>query len=73
MEKPMDYAELERIAQSQAGQKLLTHLQRSGGDELQKAMEQAAKGDFSQAKKQISTLLDSPEAKKLLKELGGIT
>lgn len=72
MEKPMDYAELERIAQSSAGQKLVSLLQQSGGEALQKAMEQASMGDFSQAKKQVSALLGSPEAKKLLKELGGM-
>lgn len=72
MEKPMDYSELARLAQSPAGQKLLSLLQQTGGEELQKAVEKASMGDFSQAKKQLSTLLDSPEAKKLVKELGGM-
>lgn len=71
MEKPKDYSELMRRAQSPAGQKLLSLLQQSGGDELSKAMDKAAKGDFSQAKKQLTALLDNPEARKLLNELGG--
>lgn len=72
MENQMDYSELSRLAQSSAGQKLLSFLQRSGGDELQKAMEKASKGDFSQARQQLSSLLEDPEAKKLVKELGGM-
>lgn len=71
MENPKDYSELLRRAQSPAGQKLLTLLQQTGGSELQKAMEKASQGDFSQAKNQLSRLLNTPEAKKLLNELGG--
>lgn len=71
MEKPADYTELLRIARSPAGQKLLALLQQSGGSQLETAMEKAARGDFTQAKQELSVLLDSPEAKKLLGELGG--
>lgn len=71
MDKSQDYSELLKRAQSPAGQKLLTLLQRSGGDELQTAMEKASRGDFAQAKQQLSILLENPEAKKLLYELGG--
>lgn len=60
-----------RLAQDPAGQELIRLLKRQGGDELQTAMAQAAAGDYSQAKKAIQSLLDSPEARKLLKQLGG--
>lgn len=69
MDKPNDYSELFRRANSPAGQKLLTLLEQSGGDELQTAMDKAAKGDFSMAKRQLSALLSTPEARKLLNEL----
>lgn len=71
MEKPKDYSELLRRAQSPAGQKLLSLLQHSGGDQLESAMKKASQGDFSQAKEQLAVLLENPEAKKLLNELGG--
>lgn len=71
MEKPADYSELLRIAKSPAGQKLLTLLQQSGGSQLETAMEKAAHGDYSLAKQELAALLDTPEAKRLLGELGG--
>lgn len=71
MEKPTDYSELLRRAQSPAGMKLLSLLQQSGGNELEAAMEKASQGDFSHVKRQLAVLLDTPEAKKLLNELGG--
>lgn len=64
-----DLAALMRLAQSPAGQQLLSALQKSGGAELQRAMGKAAAGDYSQARKAISAFLATPEAKKLLKEL----
>lgn len=70
MQQPMDYSELLRLAQSPAGQKLLTLLQTSGGSQLEAAVEKASQGDYSQAREQLSSLLDTPEAKKLLKQLG---
>lgn len=73
MENQKDYSELLRRAQSPAGQKLLSLLQASGGEQLQNAMKKASQGDFSQAKEQLTVLLDNPEAKKLLNELGGTT
>lgn len=60
-----------RLAKSPAGQQLLAMLQRSDTGELQKAMDQAAAGDYSQAKETMSSLLSSPEIKKLLEQLGG--
>lgn len=66
----IDMSELMRLAQSPAGQQLLSMLQQNAGTELQSAMEKAAAGDYSQAQKTISAFLSSPEAKKLLEQLG---
>lgn len=60
-----------QLAQSPAGRQLLQLLQASGGDELRVAMELAAAGDYTQAKKTVSTLMQDPKAKKLLAEIGG--
>lgn len=68
---PMDLSELMRLAQSPAGQQLLSSLQKSGGEELNTAMAKAAAGDYSQAQKAISAFLSTPEAQKLLRQLEG--
>lgn len=59
-----------RLAKSPAGQQLLAMLQRSDSGQLQQAINQATAGDYTKASQTISTLLSSPEAKKLLEELG---
>lgn len=60
-----------RIAQSEAGQKLIALLQRSGGEQLQNAMQQASAGNYDQVQNTLSALMSSPEAQELLKQLGG--
>lgn len=60
-----------RAAQSEAGQQLLTLLQRTDPQMLQKAMQQAAAGNLTEAKQALETLMSSPEAKKLVDQLGG--
>ena len=59
-----------RLASTSAGQQLLALLQKNGGDSLQQAMNQAATGNYDQAKSALATLLKDPEAKKLLEQLG---
>ena len=59
-----------RMANSPAGQRLLQLLRESGGDELQQAAAKASEGDYSQAKKALASLLENPEAKKLLEQMG---
>ena len=59
-----------KIAATPAGKQLMALLQKQGGNDLQNAMEKAAAGDISQAQKAIASLLDNPEAKKLLEQLG---
>ena len=59
-----------RLASTPAGQQLLALLQKNGGTELQDAMNQAATGNYDQAKKALASLMADPEAKKLLDQLG---
>ena len=71
MQNNPDMARLLRLAQSPAGQKLMGLLQQSGGTQLHQAMEQAAAGDYVQAKRILTELLGNEEAKALLTQLGG--
>ena len=74
MQKNADHfsmQEVMRLAQSDTGQQLLTLLKRENGAALQQAMEQAAAGDYAQVQKTMSSLLTSPEAQALLRQLGG--
>ena len=71
MQQPTDFSSLLQLAQSPAGQQLIALLQRNGGGTLQEAISKASAGDYTQAQKTISALLDTPEAKELLQQLGG--
>lgn len=59
-----------RLAKSPAGQQLLAMLRQTEGDRLRVAMEQAAAGNYTQAKATMNQLLSSEDAQKLLKQLG---
>ena len=63
--------EVLRLAKSPAGQQLLAMLQQKDSEKLDQAMTQAKAGDFAKASQTLSNLLSSPEAQKLIKELGG--
>lgn len=65
----VDPAELMRLAQSPAGQKLLAMLRQSGGQELRGAMEKASGGDYRDAQKAVQAFLSNPEAQALLEQL----
>lgn len=69
MEPIPDLAALMKIAQSPAGQKLLSMLQASNGPQLQHIASTAAAGNLEEAKQKISSLLNSKEARELLKQL----
>ena len=60
-----------RLANSDAGQRLLAILKQSDSNQLQQAMEQANAGNFENAQKMLTSLMASQEVKDLLKELGG--
>ena len=59
------------LANTPAGQQLLTMLQQSDPDILQKAKQQAAAGEYGQLSKTLEALMASEEVKTLLKQLGG--
>ena len=59
-----------RLAKSPAGQQLLAMLQQADGEKIRQVMDQAAAGDMTRAKETVSALLDTPEAKALLQQLG---
>lgn len=63
--------EVMRLAKSPAGQQLLAMLQQGDSAKLEQAVQQAKTGDYSQAGQTLNGLLSSPEAQKLMKELGG--
>ena len=60
-----------RLAKSPAGQQLLSILKQEDSVKLEQAVNHAKAGDYTQAGQAISAMLSSPEAQKLLKELGG--
>lgn len=60
-----------RMAKSPAGQQLLTLLQQSDPETIQKAMAQASSGDFSQISETLAPILASEDVKKLLQQIGG--
>lgn len=64
-----DIAALLKIAQSPAGQKLLTMLKTNNPNELDSIASAAASGNLEEAKRKISTMLSSKEAQELLKQL----
>lgn len=63
--------EVMRLAKSPAGQQLIAMLKKQDNTKLEQAAAQAKTGDYSQASQTLSTMLSSPEAQRLLKELGG--
>ena len=60
-------AELMKIASTDTGKKLLNLLQAEKGPALRQALNRQ---DYSQAKKIITSFLQDPRAKDLLKQLG---
>lgn len=61
-----------RLAQSPAGQQLLTLIGQANGQDLQEALDLASAGDLSGAQNALSSLLSSPQVQALLKQLGGV-
>ena len=59
------------LAASPAGQKLLAKLQNCNSGQLQQAMESARAGNYGQAKQVLSGMMDDPEIRALLEQMGG--
>lgn len=60
-----------RLAESPEGQQLMALLQQGDSTQLQKAIAQANAGNYKEAGNLLQTLLSSPEARKLIQQLGG--
>ena len=60
------------LAKSPAGQQLIAILQQGDSAKLQQVTQQAQSGDYDSAKQTLQSMLSSPEARKLLKELGNL-
>lgn len=68
--QPMpDITALLKIAQSPAGQKLIAILQANPSADLNGLAASAASGNLEEARRKLSSLLASPEAQALLKQL----
>lgn len=65
------YAQAQRLANTPAGKQLMQLLQQQDSAQLQKAMDLASSGNYKEASQMLQTLLASPEAKKLMQQLGG--
>ena len=59
------------LAASPQGQQLLNLLRQKNESQLRQAADRAEAGDIAQAKALLSGLLQDPQAKKLLEQLGG--
>lgn len=58
-----------QLANSDAGKQLYAYLQREKNEDLNNAMQLAANGNYDSLKTVLSSLLQSEEAKDLLKKL----
>lgn len=59
-----------RLAETPAGKELLSILQATEGDSMDKAKKAAAQGDYNQVKENLTDLLRSPKIQSLLREMG---
>ena len=71
--KSQDFSikEAQRLAGTPEGQKLMQMLQQQDSGQLQKAMDAAGSGNYQEAGSILSSLLSSPEARQLIRQLGG--
>ena len=60
-----------KLANSPAGQQLLQMLRSNGGDGLNRAMQMASSGNYEEAKKLINQMMQDPQTKALLNQIGG--
>ena len=71
--KSQDFSikEAQRLANTPEGQQLIRLLREKDSAQLQRAMTAAGAGNYKEAGDLLSTLLSSPEAKDLIRRLGG--
>ena len=63
--------EAQKLSGTPEGRQLAALLQQLGGINMQQAMEQAASGDFRQARQAVMQLMQDPTARSLMEKLGG--
>lgn len=59
------------LAQTDTARRLMQLLQRSDPARLQKILQSAQQGDLHSARRELSGLMEDPQAKQLFRELGG--
>ena len=59
------------LAKSPAGQQLMAILKSQDSQKVEQAAAQAKSGDYAKAGQTLKDMLSTPEAQKLMKELGG--
>ncbi len=62
--------EVMRFAKSPAGQKLLTALRSTGGEQVDKIKQLSSEGNYTQAQAALSEILKNPQVQSILKEMG---
>ena len=72
--KSQDFSiqQAQRLASSPAGKELVGLLRQRDSAAVQKAMEQAAAGEYAAAGQTLNALLASPEIRKLIQQLGDV-
>lgn len=70
--KSQDFSvrEAQRLAKTPEGQQLMALLQKKDSGQLQKAAQEATAGNYREAGAILKTLLSSPEAQRLIQQLG---
>lgn len=63
--------EARRLSGTPEGRQLAALCRQLGTPELQQALNRAAAGDLTQARQLLSALMQDPQAKQLLEQLGG--
>ncbi len=59
-----------KLAKSDAGKQLIAFLQQQSGKDIQNAMAQASAGNMDAAKQALSGILENPQARAMLQQLG---
>lgn len=70
MQNMPDYAQMMRIAGSPEGQKLIALLRNTDSAALNAAVSSAQSGDLEAARTSLTQILNTPEVRALLKQLG---
>lgn len=67
----LDLSQLMKIANSPAGQELISLVQEKRDEAFDEAMRKAEAGDYSQAKAALTRMLSTEQAQKLLNQIRG--